>query len=487
MPKPKTAYIRAYPHSLAGANWGKVERVLDLFTHYIVLAAVLRDQQMKLFFTAGRLDKNAPIRATTALSARYQQTCQYQVVAMLQSWLAQREDDFRRLVLRSSLDGALRDELLAINRRQAWHRDDLGFSAEALRLARHLMRHLRSVHRLPDTRHINLALDAKVAKLERARTKGAFPWWLKLSTLEAGRPVWLPVEGNPRFDASGGTLKPFVQVNLSEKGLSAAFLKEFRQKPCTPQTAVLALDSGLSVLFATDQGDLLGNGIFARLQALDSQVAACAKGRQERGLRVRSARYDALVARVRGLLQCEIGRILNTLVERLKPAEIVMEALDFRDGRLSKRMNRLIRNFGRRVVKDKLAALGEEYGIVVTEIPAAYTSQACPNCHHVEKGNRKTRDTFCCQHCGYHRHADVTGARNIRSRRSWPEAKAGLGLWMRREAVLSRVRDAHQLWRAHHHAVRRKRSWHSAAPPPSESRSPARDTGPRRSSEVAVR
>ena len=493
-------YHRAYSHSLMGANWSKVEKVLALFGAYSALAVQLRGQQLQLLLTAGKLNKNAPIVAATALSARYQQTCQYQVVAMLDSWLALRQDDFRQLVLRSSIDGDLRHELLALNIRKAWYRKDLVgkrftkagepeklFTHEGLRLAQHLMRHLRQVHQLPNMRNINLALDEKVATIEHAELKGAFPWWVKLSTLEIGKPMWLPVKGNANFEQAGGKLKPFVQINLSaETGLSAAFIKEFERKEYTPKTSVLALDSGLSVFFATDHGDLLGAGLFAQLQALDQLITDCAKGRQQRGLRVRSPRYDALVQRVRGLLKCEIGRILNTLIARLAPAEIVMEALDFRNSNMSKRMNRLISNFGRGIVKDKLAAFEEEYGIVVTEVPAAYTSQECPNCHHVEKRNRKTRDAFCCKKCKFKRHADVVGARNIRSRRSWSEAKAGFGLFMRREVVLSRVWNAHQMWCAHHYEIRRKWSSSSGAPPLSDNRSELPDTGSQRSSLVVT-
>lgn len=181
-----------------------------------------------------------------------------------------------------------------------------------------------------------------------------------------------------------------------------------------------------------------------------------------------------------------MGRILNALVAQYAPREIVLEALDFRDTQLSKRMNRILRNFGRGIVKDKLTALSEEYGIVVTEVPAAYTSQECPHCHHVAKQNRPQRGLFCCEKCGFTRHADVVGALNTWSRRSWPEAKAGSSFWLRREVVLSRVRDEHQLWCAHHFAVRRKNGWRSATVPLSESRSEITETGRQRSSEVVV-
>jgi putative transposase len=469
LPKPPRlakvpSYTRAYKHSLAGTNWGKVETVLDLFQAYISLAASLRAQQMHLFFTTGQLDRNAVPQSPKApclkpLSARYQQTCQYQVVAMLSSSIALRQDDFRRIVMRSSLCGAVTRELLTINRLKAWYKPGTRFDPAALRLAQNIMRQLFKQHRLPNVKSINLALDEKVAVLDKPNKPGHFPWWLKLATLKAGKPIYLPVESNQQFDQAGGQRSAFVQLNLSaESGLSVALLKEFKQKAYTPRTPVVALDSGLSVFYATDQGDLLGHSIFGKLKQLDAQIVACASGRQSRGLRIRCPRYDALVARVRGLLACEIGRIFNTLVARLAPAEIVMESLDFRDSQMSRRMNRLIRNFGRGVVREKLTALADEYAIVVTHVPAAYTSQACPDCHHTQRGNRVQRAVFSCLHCGLTRHADAVGALNIRSRRSWPEVQANLGCFMRREVVLSRLGSAHLRWCAQQSAVRKKGS-----------------------------
>ena len=49
-------------------------------------------------------------------------------------------------------------------------------------------------------------------------------------------------------------------------------------------------------------------------------------------------------------------------------------------------------------------------------IPAAYTSQECSTCGHVEKDNRKTQDLFICQDCGYRDNADRNAAKVIAKR-----------------------------------------------------------------------
>ncbi|MDI1471540.1 transposase [Thermodesulfovibrio sp. 1176] len=92
--------------------------------------------------------------------------------------------------------------------------------------------------------------------------------------------------------------------------------------------------------------------------------------------------------------------------------------LDFRSPELSKRMNRLIQNFGKRFVKKKLKRLQEMYGIEVIEVNPSYTSQECSSCGYVDRKNRKDTQTFECKLCGKKTNAQVNGARNILRRAS---------------------------------------------------------------------
>ena len=56
-----------------------------------------------------------------------------------------------------------------------------------------------------------------------------------------------------------------------------------------------------------------------------------------------------------------------------------------------------------------------EIGIDVNLVPAPYTSQECPRCHHIDSSNR-SGNIFHCRACGYHSHADRVGAINIANR-----------------------------------------------------------------------
>jgi putative transposase len=54
-------------------------------------------------------------------------------------------------------------------------------------------------------------------------------------------------------------------------------------------------------------------------------------------------------------------------------------------------------------------------GIPIIAVDPRYTSQTCSECGHCEKANRKSRDEFCCKHCGFSCPADWNAAKNIRS------------------------------------------------------------------------
>jgi len=52
-------------------------------------------------------------------------------------------------------------------------------------------------------------------------------------------------------------------------------------------------------------------------------------------------------------------------------------------------------------------------GIPVVAVNPRNTSRTCPECGHIDKGNRLVRGIFLCRRCGHFDHADVVGATNI--------------------------------------------------------------------------
>ncbi len=52
-------------------------------------------------------------------------------------------------------------------------------------------------------------------------------------------------------------------------------------------------------------------------------------------------------------------------------------------------------------------------GVPVVAVNPRNTSRTCPECGHLDKGNRLVRGVFLCRQCGHFDHADVVGATNI--------------------------------------------------------------------------
>ena len=55
----------------------------------------------------------------------------------------------------------------------------------------------------------------------------------------------------------------------------------------------------------------------------------------------------------------------------------------------------------------------KERGVELVKVPAAYTSQCCSVCGHIDKENRKTQAEFVCVNCGHSENADINAAKNI--------------------------------------------------------------------------
>jgi putative transposase len=49
----------------------------------------------------------------------------------------------------------------------------------------------------------------------------------------------------------------------------------------------------------------------------------------------------------------------------------------------------------------------------VVKVPAAFTSQRCSACGHVDPKSRESQAVFRCTHCTRTEHADVNAAKNI--------------------------------------------------------------------------
>lgn len=245
--------------------------------------------------------------------------------------------------------------------------------------------------------------------------------------MRKGRKIDVPLLTYDFHEQRPGRITDGIQINMDRDGhLTFGVVTDMGEACAASRDAYdgngeIALDFGLSTLFATSNGKMLGQNWLRDLRRYDERITKIARGMQRRGLKPRqSQRYRDAVVALRGFLRTEIGRVLNKLVEQGQPTELVVERLDFRNPSLSRRLNRILQNAGHSIIRAKLQDLEERLGITSTEVNPAYTSQTCSRCGYVDKKNRRDQKTFRCLWCGHVMHADLNAARNIGERRALP-------------------------------------------------------------------
>ena len=383
----------------------------------------------------------------TPLSARYVQTCYKQTLEIHSSWVTKLEDIVRSLLGNSSIvDELFLTTCYRINKLHLWHHSSIDLqwyqapdgrllvpskehkanvtlpvSPDILFFMRKLVKRARKCIRFPQLKRIKtLKLDEKVAVLEVSKTATHFDYFLKLSTLHKGKPIYLPLKRNPYLDEclQKGERLPFVQVRITDKTCTISAIVEYDKAPLRPSTESIGLDFGMVSMFTTSDGERHGLSSFTKLKIWDKELLELSKSLQKHSIKFSTnERYVQLQQRIKSYFKNEIGRILNKLAKK-NVGVFAVEHLDFRAAGMSKQMNRLIGRTYRSVVKAKLARLTKQYGIQIIAVNPAYTSQECSRCHYVSKHNRKTQKDFVCQYCNFSCNADVNAGRVINQRRS---------------------------------------------------------------------
>lgn len=383
----------------------------------------------------------------TPLSTRYAQTCYRQTLEIHLSWLTNLENIVRSFLGNSSIDDDLfLTTCYRINKCHLWHHSyvDLKWhktkegdllvptkthkanitvpvSSDILFFMRKLIKRARKCIHFPRLNHIKtLKLDENVAVLEVSKNATHFNYFLKLSTLQKGKPIYLPLKRNPYLDdcLKKGERLPFVQVRLTDKLCTISAIVGYNKAPLRSPTESIGLDFGMVAMFTTSDGERHGLSSFTKLKIWDEELLELTKDLQKQSIKLSTnERYNQLQQRIKSYFKNEICRILNKLAKK-NVGVFVVEKLDFRATGLSKRMNRLIGRTYRSIIKAKLSRLEEQYGIQIIAVNPAYTSQECSRCHHISKHNRKSQKDFVCQHCHFSCNADVNAGRIINQRRS---------------------------------------------------------------------
>jgi len=472
--------LRTYKlkHSI---NRGKQTKILNLLEEYRKVATEISNRQWIYFYKNGKFNRDLEVNSINSkLSKRYRQTVQYQVVAGLESYIGNRQNEFKAYITNSNLDNETKTKLYYINKYKKWFHQSVKMKnkqieQETLKLSRRVIKDILKKNRKPNFRFCNMALDAKVMQItpngvkkvqkskklkdengeyilnssgnpklkiyieEQEIKKSSYDYWIQLSTLEKGKKIYLPITTNSYFEGINGNIKNFVQINFSQDiekingnlslstlktidysnyKIDICLIKDIEKEKYEPKMDKLALDLGLNNLFATNIGELYGRKFSKLLKKYDEIVSLLSKNRQKQRLKTISRRYKKLINKIKAYIKNEINRVINKIIKNSKPKEIIVERLNFNSPKLSKKLNRIVNNFGKKVIEDKLKSINEKYGIIITQINPAYTSQECSSCGYIDKRNRKSQETFICGFCGKKQNADINASKNILARSS---------------------------------------------------------------------
>jgi putative transposase len=166
----------------------------------------------------------------------------------------------------------------------------------------------------------------------------------------------------------------------------------------------LSTDTGVQSERLAEQalrlGRLFGASLKPKFNALYSKVRDLRANRQRQGFKDNSPRLDRLESRLTGMVKTMAGECANKLVVAHPGAVFVIEDLDLRGCKGTKR-------FAYRALHHSL----------VTKAPCevvnpAYSSQTCPSCWYVSRANR-SGTKFHCRACGRKSHADVVGGQGL--------------------------------------------------------------------------
>lgn len=286
------------------ANKGKIEKIKAVLKEYRKTAKDIANFLWTEFFKNRNLPHKKKIsikHIPSNLSERYKYVCLWQIYGVLESYISILQSKFVKIVLNSNLNRDDKLILLALNNHKAWlkyegntitaydgkERKKLEVKDFHKLISKKIFKRLLKTNRKPRFKNISMHLDGKVVEfLSKQENKAkSFDYWIKVSTLEKGNPVYIPLKKNSYAESLEGEFLNFCQVVERNGSLEFRIVKELEKKKYIPKTDTVAIDLGLNPLFATDKGDLIGRYFLSFLTELDEKITKRMAFLQKNGIK----------------------------------------------------------------------------------------------------------------------------------------------------------------------------------------------------------
>jgi transposase len=303
---------------------------------------------------------------------------------------------------------------------------------------------------LPVLKEIVIQANANVVQLQKAE-HSTFDFWLKVSTLERGKPILLPVKLARYHKQALAGREINSSVVLARQGerwwLTLSYDEQGKIE--TPKDApVIGVDVGIANFLTTSDGKHYGsfNSKLAKRHKQDrakrrrkAKLRACLKKKGVK--RLPSTKSKKLARTVRQ----EINRAVNELYAAYPSHQVAYERLNRAGMKFAaRRMNAYLYASNLGHIPAQLAWDAKRSGRRVIRVKSAYSSQECSRCHYTDRQNRPNQQTFCCAVCGFTCHADVNAALNLASRLGDQE----LTVCQSRADIKALLERRHQAWQA---------------------------------------
>ncbi|MFH1682725.1 MAG: transposase [Candidatus Woesearchaeota archaeon] len=310
-----------------------------------------------------------------------------------------------------------------------------------------ILRHGFKNNNLPKLKKPLLRTDVVTAKIEQYKNSKQFSYVLKISTINKGKRVIIPFNPNKWAQKFFNKRKGCFIVYLDEQGnfnLHLPIEEEIRESNNTQEIGV---DKGFRTLLVDSNKQMYGEKWNDLEKKLDDKFQKKQKQRNKLyGLKkelhkkwtetkdkkvykkikhlekynLGKKKFNQSKRKAKDTIKNNVNLAVNRLVSKNPKLKIVvLEKLDrFDNGKkYSKRSNRLLNQWKRGFLKEKLTFISQLNSIELAYQNRAYTSQLCPNCGYVHRDNRHSEE-FTCFMCEYSEHADVVGALNILRRKN---------------------------------------------------------------------
>lgn len=176
---------------------------------------------------------------------------------------------------------------------------------------------------------------------------------------------------------------------------------------------VLGIDRGLYHLAVTSQKQFFSSN---KIRATQRRYLHNRKQLQQKGTRSSKRHLKQMSGREKRFMK-DINHCVSKKLAQIPGInKYALEDLtSIRNQRRNKKMNKWMSSWAFYQLEQFLAYKSEAQGKSIGYVDARYTSKRCSRCGHQSSINRK-KSRFSCGSCGYHEHADINAAYNIRDR-----------------------------------------------------------------------